>query len=130
MSVLVFAEHDNESLKDATLSAVTAAAKLGGEVHVLVAGANARAAAEQAARIEGVSKVLLADGPAYDHLLAENVAPLLVALMDSYDALVAPATTNGKNLLPRVAAKLDVAQISDIIAIDAPDTFQRPIYGG
>ncbi|MGK2286408.1 electron transfer flavoprotein subunit alpha/FixB family protein [Pedomonas sp. V897] len=130
MSVLVFAEHDNESLKDATLSAVTAAAKLGGEVHVLVAGANAQAAAEQAARIEGVSKVLLADGPAYDHLLAENVAPLLVALMDSYDALVAPATTNGKNLLPRVAAKLDVAQISDIIAIDAPDTFQRPIYGG
>jgi len=130
MSVLVLAEHDNESLKDATLSAVTAAGKLGGDVHVLVAGSNARAAAEAAAKIEGVAKVLLADSPEYDHLIAENVAPLLVQLMGSYEALVAPATTKGKNVLPRVAAKLDVAQVSDIIAVEAPDTFQRPIYGG
>jgi electron transfer flavoprotein alpha subunit len=130
MTVLVLVEHDNQSLKDATLSAVTAAGKLGGEVHLLVAGSGARAAAEQAAKIDGVSKVLLADAPEYHHLIAENVAPLLIQLMAGYDALVAPATTKGKNVLPRVAARLDVAQISDIISVEGADTFSRPIYGG
>ena len=130
MSVLVLAEHDNQELKDATLSAVTAASKLGGDVHVLVAGSNARAVAEAAAKVQGVSKVLLADNPAYEHALAENVAPLIEGLMANYDAVVAPATTRGKNILPRVAAKLDVAQISDIISVEGPDTFTRPIYAG
>src|SRR5215207_474484 len=103
MSVLVLAEHDNNALKDATLSAVTAAGQLGGDVHVLVAGANARAVADAAAKIAGVAKVLLADDPAYEHALAENVAPLIEGLMANYDAVVAPATTRGKNILPRVA---------------------------
>ena len=130
MSILVLAEHDNHILKDATLSAVTAAGQLGGEVHVLVAGHDARAVADAAAQVAGVAKVLLADDAAYAHLLAENVAPLIVGLMAQYDAVVAPATTRGKNILPRVAAALDVAQVSEILSVEAPDTFTRPIYAG
>ena len=130
MSILVLAEHDNHILKDATLSTVTAAGQLGGEVHVLVAGHDARAVADAAAQVAGVAKVLLADDAAYAHLLAENVAPLIVGLMAQYDAVVAPATTRGKNILPRVAAALDVAQVSEILSVEAPDTFTRPIYAG
>jgi electron transfer flavoprotein alpha subunit len=130
MSVLVLAEHDNASIKDATRVAVTAAAKLGGDVHVLVAGHSARGAADAASRIAGVAKVLLADDPAYAHALAENVAPLVESLMGDYDALVAPATTSGKNIAPRVAAKLDTQQISDITAVVDAATFERPIYAG
>ncbi|MGK2287103.1 electron transfer flavoprotein subunit alpha/FixB family protein [Pedomonas sp. V897] len=130
MSVLVLAEHDNNSLKDATLAAVTAAGALGGEVHVLVAGAGARGAADAAASVAGVARVLLADDAAYANGLPENLAPLIVELMAGYDALVAPATSFGKNVTPRVAALLDVAQVSDIISVDGPDTFQRPIYAG
>jgi len=129
MSILVLIEHDNAELKDATLGAVTAAGKLG-EVHALVAGTGCEAVARAAARIDGVSKVLLADDPAYGHGLAENVAPLIFGLMADYDAFVAPATTTAKNIAPRVAALLDVAQISEIIAVDGPKTFQRPIYAG
>ena len=130
MSALVLAEHDNTVLKDATLAAVTAAGKLGGEVHVLVAGENARSVAEAASGIAGVAKVLLADDPAYGHALAENVAPLVVGLMGDYSAFVAPATTRGKNVAPRVAALLDVVQISEILSVEGPDTFTRPIYAG
>lgn len=130
MSVLVLAEHDNNTLKDATLAAVTAASKLGGDVHVLVAGQGVQGAAQAAAGVQGVSKVLVADDAAYANALAENLAPLLVDLMGGYDALVAPATSMGKNVLPRVAALLDVAQVSDIIAVESADTFQRPIYAG
>ena len=130
MSVLVLAEHDNASLKEATLSAVTAAGQLGGEVHVLVAGRGAQGAADAASKIDGVAKVLLADDAAYENQLAESLEPLLVGLMVTYDALLAPATSRGKNTLPRVAAKLDVAQISDITAVEDKDTFTRPIYGG
>jgi electron transfer flavoprotein alpha subunit len=129
MAVLVWAEHDNIALKDATLSAVTAGALLG-EVHVLVAGAGVHGVAEQAATVAGVAKVLQADDAAYAHGLAENVAPLIVGLMDAYDAFVAPATTTGKNIAPRVAALLDVAQISEIISVEGPKTFTRPIYAG
>ncbi|GGE09292.1 electron transfer flavoprotein subunit alpha [Polymorphobacter glacialis] len=130
MSVLVLAEHDNVELKDATLATVTAAAALGGDVHILVAGKGAQGVADAAAKIAGVSKVLLADDAAYEHALAENLAPLVVALMANYDAFVAPATTRGKNLAPRVAASLDVAQISEILSVESPDTFTRPIYAG
>jgi electron transfer flavoprotein alpha subunit len=134
MSVLVLAEHDNGSLKDATLNAVTAAKALagfaGGDVHVLVAGKGAQAAADAAAKVEGVGKVLLADDAAYGDALAENVAPLVAGLMAGYDALVAPATSRGKNIAPRVAALLDVAQISEILSVEAADTFTRPIYAG
>ena len=130
MSVLVVAEHDNASLKDATLAAVTAAGELGGEVHLLVAGFGAQAAADAAAKVAGVTKVLLADDVVFEHALAENVAPLIVALMANYDAVIAPATTRGKNILPRVAAALDVAQISEILSVEGPDTFTRPIYAG
>jgi electron transfer flavoprotein alpha subunit len=126
----VLAEHDNAGLKDATLAAITAARQLGGDVHVLVAGEGARGAADTAAAIEGVAKVLLADAPAYGHPLAETVAPLVVGLMAGYDAFVAPATTSGKNIAPRVAAHLDVAQVSDIIAVHSPTRFDRPIYAG
>ena len=127
--VLVWAEHDNAALKDATLSAVTAASHLG-EVHVLVAGAGVAGVAEAASKIAGVARVLAADDAAYEHGLAENVAPLVVGLMGSYDAFVAPATTTGKNIAPRVAALLDVAQISDILSVEGPRTFTRPIYAG
>ena len=130
MSVLVLAEHDNAELKDATLAAVTAAAQLGGDVHVLVAGKGAAAVAAAAAKVAGVAKVLHADAAEVEHALAENLAPLIAGLMAGYDALVAPATTRGKNVLPRVAALLDVAQISDVMAVESADTFQRPIYGG
>jgi electron transfer flavoprotein alpha subunit len=130
MSVLVLAEHDNASVKDATRVAVSAAAKLGGDVHVLVAGAGAQGAADAAAKIAGVAKVLLADDAAYAHGIAENVAPLVEALMGGYDAFVAPATASGKNIAPRVAARLDTQQISDISAVIDADTFERPIYAG
>jgi electron transfer flavoprotein alpha subunit len=129
MTVLVWAEHDNGALKDATLSAVTAAALLG-EVHVLVAGAACAGVADAAAQVAGVTKVLLADDAAYAHGLAENVAPLVVGLMAGYEAFVTPATTTGKNIAPRVAALLDVAQISEILSVEGPKTFTRPIYAG
>lgn len=129
MKTLVWVEHDGGVLKDATLSAVTAAAKLG-EVHLLVAGAGVGGVAAEAAKIEGVGKVHVADDAAYDHALAENVAPLIVALMAEHDAFVAPATTTGKNIAPRVAALLDVMQISDILSVEGEDTFTRPIYAG
>jgi len=129
MNTLVLVEHDNESVKDATLSAVTAAGKLG-DVTALVAGANCDAAAQAAAQIAGVSKVLKADDAAYGDALAENVAPLVVQLMADHDAFVAPATTNGKNIAPRVAALLDVMQISEILSVEGEKTFTRPIYAG
>ena len=129
MNTLVWVEHDNASVKDATLSAVTAASKLG-EVTALVAGSGCDAAADAAAKIAGVSKVLKADDAAYANALAENVAPLIVALMANYDAFVAPATTTGKNVAPRVAALLDVMQISDILSVEGDKTFTRPIYAG
>ena len=130
MSVLVIAEHDNVHLKGATLNTVAAAAKIGGDVHVLVAGAGAQAVAEQAAKIAGVSKVLLADGASLADGLAENVAAQVVAVAAPYSHILFPATASGKNVGPRVAALLDVAQISEITAVDSPDTFQRPIYAG
>jgi electron transfer flavoprotein alpha subunit len=130
MSVLVLAEHDNAVLKDATLAAVTAAGQLGGDVHLLVAGSGAQGVADAAAKVAGVAKVLLADDAAYADALAENLAPLITALMAGYDAFVAPATTRGKNIAPRVAAALDVAQISEILSVEGPDTFTRPIYAG
>jgi electron transfer flavoprotein alpha subunit len=129
MKTLVWVEHDNQSLKDATLSAVTAAAKLG-EVHLLVAGKGVDGVAKAAAAIEGVGKVHVADDAAYEHFLAENVAPLIVSLMGSHDAVLFPATTTGKNIAPRVAAGLDVMQISDILSVEGADTFTRPIYAG
>jgi len=129
MGVLVWAEHDNAALKDATLSAVSAASQLG-EVHVLVAGSGVAGVAAAASKIAGVAKVLVGDDAAYAHGLAENVAPLIVGLMGGYDAFVAPSTTTGKNIAPRVAALLDVAQISDILSVEGPKTFTRPIYAG
>ena len=130
MTALVIAEHDNASLKGATLNAVTAAAACGGDVHVLVAGHNAGAAAQAAAQIAGVTKVLHADSEAFAHGLAENVAAQVLAVADAYSHILFPATASGKNVAPRVAAKLDVAQISDITKVDSPDTFERPIYAG
>src|SRR5829696_1584789 len=130
MPTLLLAEHDNTSLKDATAKALTAARALGEPVHVLVAGAACRAAAEAAARLEGVEKVLLVDDARYDHLLAEPTAALLVSLAGPYSAIVAPATTTGKNVIPRLAALLDVMQVSDIIKVVSPDTFERPVYAG
>ena len=129
MSVLVWVEHDNSGVKDATLAAVTAAGKLG-DVVALVAGQGAQGAADAAAKIAGVSKVLLADDAAYGHALAENVAPLVAELMAGHDAFVAPATTTGKNIAPRVAALLDVMQISEVLSVESADTFTRPIYAG
>ncbi|MDC8757398.1 electron transfer flavoprotein subunit alpha/FixB family protein [Janthinobacterium fluminis] len=130
MVALVIAEHDNASLKGSTLHTVTAALQCGGEVHVLVAGSNAGAAAAAAAQIAGVAKVLVADAPAFADGLAENVAEQVLAVAAAYSHILAPATAYGKNILPRVAAKLDVAQISEITKVDAPDTFERPIYAG
>jgi len=130
MTSLVIAEHDNSDLKDATNKTVTAATALGGEVHVLVAGSGAGAVAEAAAKITGVAKVLHADVDYLAKQLAEPMAALVTGLMDGYDAVLAPATTTGKNFMPRVAAALDVAQISEIVSVDAPDTFTRPIYAG
>ena len=129
MKTLVLVEHDNASVKDATLHTVTAATKLG-EVHLLVAGAGCTAVADEAAKIAGVAKVHLADDPALANQLPENIAPLVVTLMAGHDAFLASATTTGKNIAPRVAALLDVMQVSDIIAVDGPDTFTRPIYAG
>jgi len=130
MATLLLAEHDNKALKDSTNKAMTAATAMGGEVHVLVAGAGAKAVADQAANMEGVSKVLLADAAPYEHGLAEPLAALIVSLAGNYDAIVAPATTSGKNVMPRVAALLDVMQVSDVTKVIAPDTFERPIYAG
>ena len=130
MTALVIAEHDNASIKGATLNTVTAAAQCGGDVHVLVAGANAAAAAAQAAKIAGVTKVLHADGADFAHGLAENVAAQVLAVASSYSHILFPATASGKNVAPRVAAKLDVAQVSDITKVISADTFERPIYAG
>jgi electron transfer flavoprotein alpha subunit len=130
MTALVIAEHDNAHLKGSTLNTITAAAQCGGDVHVLVAGHNCGRAAEMATQIAGVAKVLVADAPQFADGLAENVAEQALALASSYSHILAPATAYGKNILPRVAAKLDVSQISEITKIDAPDTFERPIYAG
>ena len=130
MAALVVAEHDNAGLKPATLHAVTAAGKVGGDIHVLVAGHNCAGAGAAAAKIAGVAKVLVADATEYAHKLAENVAPLIASLALGYDHVFATATTSGKNIMPRVAAMLDVAQISEIIEVISPDTFVRPIYAG
>ena len=130
MSILVIAEHDNASLKAATLNAITAAAKIGGEIHVLVAGAGCAPVAEAAARVAGVARVRVADAPQYANQTAENLAALIQTLASGYTHIVAAATSNGKNTLPRVAALLDVAQISDITEVIDADTFVRPIYAG
>ena len=130
MSVLVIAEHDNASIKGATLNTVTAALACGGEVHVLVAGHNAGAAAAAAAQIAGVAKVLHADSEALGHGLAENIAAQVIAVAGAYSHLLFPATAGGKNVAPRVAAKLDVAQVSEATKVVSPDTFERPIYAG
>ncbi len=129
MKTLVWVEHEDGELKDASLATITAAAKLG-EVHLIVAGEGVGPVAEAAAKIAGVGKVHVADDPAFAHGLAENVAPLIAKMMDSHDAFLAPATTTGKNIAPRVAAMLDVMQISDIISVEGDDTFTRPIYAG
>ncbi|EPZ17107.1 electron transfer flavoprotein subunit beta [Thauera terpenica 58Eu] len=130
MAILVIAEHDNQSIKVATLNTVAAATQLGDEVHVLVAGAGCAAAAEAAAKVAGVSKVLVCDAAHYEAQTAENVAELVKGLAANYSHVLAPATPAGKNMLPRVAALLDVAQISDIVAVESADTFVRPIYAG
>jgi len=130
MTALVVAEHDNKALKDATAKTVTAAAQLGSLVHVLVAGLNCGAVAEAAAKLAGVEKVLVADDPLYAQMVAETMEALILSLAGKYDAILAPATANGKNILPRVAAKLDVPQISEIVKVVSPDTFERPIYAG
>ncbi len=130
MAILVIAEHDNASLKAATLNAVTAAVKIGSDVHLLVAGQNCAAVAAAAAQVAGVAKVLVADAAHYADQTAENVAALIQAHASAYSHILAPATSNGKNILPRVAALLDVAQISEIVAVDSPDTFVRTIYAG
>ena len=130
MKTLVIAEHDNASLKAATLNAVAAAGALGGDVDILVAGAGCDGVADAAAQVPGVSKVICADNAAYEHQLAENVSLLVAELGADYDNLLAPSTANGKNIMPRVAALLDVGQISDILAVESADTFKRPIYAG
>lgn len=130
MKTLVIAEHDNASLKAATLNAVAAAGALGGDVDILVAGAGCGAAADAAAQVPGVSMVICADNAAYEHQLAENVSLLVAELGADYDNLLAPSTANGKNIMPRVAALLDVGQISDILSVESADTFKRPIYAG
>lgn len=130
MSILVLAEHDNATIKGATLNTITAAKAMGGDITVLVAGEGCAAAADAAAKIDGVSAVLLADNAAYAHQLAENVSLLVAEIGKDFAAILAPASTNGKNTLPRVAALLDVAQISEIISVESADTFKRPIYAG
>lgn len=130
MSTLILAEHDNDSLKAATLSAVTAASQLGGDVAVIVAGENCSSAAQQAAAVVGVTKVLVADNAAYANQLAENVSLLVAELAAGYDNIIAAATSSAKNIMPRVAALLDVAQISEIMSVESEDTFKRPIYAG
>ena len=130
MTSLVIAEHDNASIRPATLNTVTAASQCGGDVHVLVAGLNAAAAAHAASQISGVAKVIHVEGEAFAHGLAENIAAQVLSIASSYSHLLFPATASGKNIAPRVAALLDVGQISDITKVDAPDTFERPIYAG
>ena len=130
MPTLLLAEHDNKSLKDATNKALTAAKALGAEVHILVAGDQCKAVADAAAKLDGVKKVLLADAPPYAHMLAEPTAALIVSLAPPYETIMAAATTSGKNIMPRVAALLDVMQISDVTKVVAPDAFERPIYAG
>ncbi|NBA94816.1 electron transfer flavoprotein subunit alpha/FixB family protein [Pseudomonas sp. R5(2019)] len=130
MAILVVAEHSNAGLASSTLNTVAAAGKIGGEIHVLVAGAHVGGVAEAAAKIAGVAKVLVADNAAYAHQLPENVAPLIAGLAARYSHILAPATSNGKNILPRLAAQLDVDQISEIISVESADTFKRPIYAG
>ncbi|WP_415892501.1 electron transfer flavoprotein subunit alpha/FixB family protein [Neptuniibacter sp. PT8_73] len=130
MTILVIAEHDNNELKPVTLNTLAAANAIGGDVHLLVAGANCQAVADAAVQVSGVSKVLLADNTAYEHQLAENISKLVLTVAGDYSHILASATTTGKNFLPRVAALLDVNQISDIIAVEAADTFKRPIYAG
>ena len=130
MTILVIAEHDNASVKPATLNTIAAAQKIGGDIHVLIAGSNAQAAADAAAKIVGVAKVLLADAPQLADGLAENIDGTVVLIAKNYSHILAPATPYGKNIAPRIAAHLDVAQISDITAVDSPDTFERPIYAG
>jgi electron transfer flavoprotein alpha subunit len=130
MPTLLVAEHDNKSLKEATAKALTAARALGAEVHVLVVGQGCGPAAEAASKLEGVAKVLIADGAPYGHMLAEPTAALIVALAGPYEAIMAPATTAGKNIMPRVAALLDVMQVSEVMKVIGPDTFERPIYAG
>ena len=130
MTILVVAEHDNSTLKPATLNTLAAAQQIGGDIELLVAGSGCQAVADAAAQIPAVSKVLLADSPAYEHQLAENIAKLVTALVSGHSHILAPATTGGKNFLPRVAALLDVNQLSDVIAVESADTFLRPIYAG
>ncbi len=130
MSVLVIAEHDNNSLKGATLNTITAAGKLDSDVVVAVIGANCGSVAEAAAKVRGVSKVLVLDNAAYEHQLAENVAPAIAELADNYSHILAPSTTTGKNIMPRVGALLDVQPISDVMGVESADTFERPIYAG
>src|SRR3546814_9617327 len=130
MTNLVIAEHDNSAIRPGTLNTVAAAQAIGGEVHVLVAGKDCGGAAEAAARSGGFAKVLVADGPEYEHAIAENFAPLIVKLAEGYSHLLAPAGTFGKNIMPRVAALMDLQQISDIIGVQSEDTFERPIYAG
>jgi len=130
MPTLLVAEHDNKVLKDSTNKALTAAKALGQPVHILVAGKDCKAVADAAAKLDGVQKVLLADAPPYQHGLAEPLAALIVSLAGPYEVIMAPSTTNGKNVMPRVAAMLDVMQVSDIIKVVSPDTFERPIYAG
>ena len=130
MSILILADHDNGQLAAATLNTVTAATEIGGDIHILVAGDSSGEVAKAAATIAGVSKVLTADNGSYEHALAENVAPLIQSMAGDYSHLMAPATTTGKNVMPRVAALLDVMQVSDIIKVESADTFQRPIYAG
>jgi electron transfer flavoprotein alpha subunit len=130
MSILIVAEHDNSELKVDTLKAVNAASKIGDDIHILVAGFNCQAVAVSAQNISGVSNVIVADSACYEHALAENIADLVVSIADDYSHIIAPATTTGKNYMPRVAACLDVEQVSDVIEIVSSDTFKRPIYAG
>lgn len=130
MTVLVIADHDNSTIKESTLNTVTAAVAFGSDIHILVAGSGCTAAAEAAAKITGISKVLVVDNGDFEHALAEVIAPLVVGLAADYDQILVAATTSGKNFMPRVAALLDMAQISDIISVESPDTFKRPIYAG
>ena len=130
MAILLIAEHDNTALKSATLSTVTAATQIGGDIDLLIVGSGCSAVADSAAKVAGVRKVLVADNAAYDHEIAENVAALIKELAGSYSHILSPATTNGKNFMPRVAALLDVGQISEIISVESADTFKRPIYAG
>ena len=130
MASLVIAEHDNKVLKDTTAKTVTAAAQVSAPVHVLVAGSDCASVADAAAKLAGVEKVLVADDPQYAKAVAEPMEALILSLAPSYDAILAPATTSGKNILPRIAAKLDVPQVSEILKVISPDTFERPIYAG